>query len=59
MTTFREQRPAPDGTHDTVTRLEQESAQLRHAVDSHATVDQAIGALAATRWSNGTRSQKR
>ncbi|KQV99383.1 hypothetical protein ASD08_47405 [Streptomyces sp. Root369] len=30
-------------------RLEQENAQLRHAVDSHATVDQAIGVLVATR----------
>ena len=50
MTTFREQRTAPDGTHDaTVARLKQENAQLRHAVDSHATVDQAIGVLAATR----------
>ncbi|MCX5261665.1 ANTAR domain-containing protein [Streptomyces canus] len=50
MTTFREQRTAPDGTHDaTVARLEQGNAQLRHAVDSHATVDQAIGVLAATR----------
>ncbi|MFF0093267.1 ANTAR domain-containing protein [Streptomyces canus] len=50
MTTFREQRTAPDGTQDaTVARLEQENAQLRHAVDSHATVDQAIGVLVATR----------
>jgi hypothetical protein len=50
MTTFREQRTAPDGTHGaTVARLEQENAQLRHAVDSHATVDQAIGVLVATR----------
>ncbi|WP_329438081.1 ANTAR domain-containing protein [Streptomyces canus] len=50
MTTFREQRTAPDGTHDaTVARLKQENAQLRHAVDSHATVDQAIGVLAANR----------
>jgi hypothetical protein len=28
-------------------RLEQENAQLRHAVDSHALVDQAIGVLVA------------
>jgi hypothetical protein len=31
-----------------LSRLEQENAQLRHAVDSHATVDQAIGILIAT-----------
>ncbi|MFL5997846.1 MAG: ANTAR domain-containing protein [Streptomyces sp.] len=50
MTTFREQRTEPDGTHDAaVARLEQENAQLRHAVGSHATVDQAIGVLVATR----------
>ncbi|MEH0541596.1 ANTAR domain-containing protein [Streptomyces sp. B21-105] len=49
MTTSREQRTAPDGTHDaTVACLEQENAQLRRAVDSHATVDQAIGVLVAT-----------
>lgn len=49
MTTSREQRTAPDGTHDaTVARLEQENAQLRRAVDSHATVDQAIAVLVAT-----------
>ncbi|KUN94458.1 hypothetical protein AQJ84_27360 [Streptomyces resistomycificus] len=30
-----------------VARLEQENAQLRQAVDSHATVDQAIGVLVA------------
>jgi AmiR/NasT family two-component response regulator len=50
MTAFREQRTAPDGTHGaSAARLEQENAQLRHAVESHATVDQAIGVLAATR----------
>ncbi|GKQ38475.1 ANTAR domain-containing protein [Streptomyces sp. A012304] len=49
MTTSREQRPQADGTRDAaVARLEQENAQLRHAVDSHATVDQAIGVLVAT-----------
>ncbi|MFD8222324.1 ANTAR domain-containing protein [Streptomyces sp. NPDC059697] len=32
----------------TVARLEQENTQLRHAVDSHATIDQAIGVLIAT-----------
>jgi ANTAR domain len=48
MTTSRVQRPGADGTRDiTVARLEQENAQLRHAVDSHATVDQAIGVLVA------------
>ncbi|MFD3501925.1 ANTAR domain-containing protein [Streptomyces sp. NPDC058676] len=48
MTTSREQRTASDDTRDaTVARLEQEIAQLRHAVDSHATVDQAIGVLVA------------
>ncbi|MFJ9026206.1 ANTAR domain-containing protein [Streptomyces sp. NPDC102259] len=48
MTTSREHRPRADGTRDaTVARLEQENAQLQHAVDSHATVDQAIGVLTA------------
>ncbi|MDX2764746.1 ANTAR domain-containing protein [Streptomyces europaeiscabiei] len=48
MTTSREQRTVGDGTQDaTVARLEQENAQLRRAVDSHATVDQAIGVLVA------------
>jgi hypothetical protein len=48
MTTSREHRTAPDGTHDaTVARLEKENAQLRRAVDSHATIDQAIGVLVA------------
>ncbi|MFG3035023.1 ANTAR domain-containing protein [Streptomyces sp. NPDC048253] len=48
MTTSREQRQLRDGTRDpAVTRLEQENAQLRQAVDSHAVVDQAIGALVA------------
>ncbi|WP_329237324.1 ANTAR domain-containing protein [Streptomyces canus] len=48
-TTSRVPRPSPDGTRDDATnaRLEQENAQLRHAVNSHATVDQAIGVLAA------------
>ncbi|MFF1443156.1 ANTAR domain-containing protein [Streptomyces sp. NPDC058295] len=50
MTTSREQRTAPRPLRDaTVTQLEQENAQLRHAVGSHATVDQAIGILIATR----------
>lgn len=49
MTTSREQRTAPDGTRDlAVTRLQQENSQLRHAVGSHATIDQAIGVLIAT-----------
>ncbi|MGW7259435.1 ANTAR domain-containing protein [Streptomyces sp. NPDC054834] len=49
MTTSREQRPVLDGTRDaTVARLEQENTQLRHAVGSHATIDQAIGVLIAT-----------
>lgn len=49
MTTSRVSRPSLDGTRDDATnaRLEQENAQLRHAVDSHATVDQAIGVLTA------------
>ncbi|WSQ14971.1 ANTAR domain-containing protein [Streptomyces sp. NBC_01231] len=48
MTTSREQRTAPYGMRDdTVARLEQENAQLRYAVDSHALVDQAIGVLVA------------
>ncbi|WP_405624748.1 ANTAR domain-containing protein [Streptomyces sp. NBC_00016] len=48
MTISRVQRPLPDGTRDAaVARLEQENAQLRQAVDSHAVVDQAIGVLVA------------
>lgn len=49
MTTSRVPRPAPDGTRDDATNalLEQENAQLRQAVNSHATVDQAIGVLTA------------
>ncbi|MCK8438927.1 ANTAR domain-containing protein [Streptomyces sp. D2-8] len=49
MTTSRVPRPSLDGTRDdaTTARLEQENAQLRHAVDSHARVDQAIGVLIA------------
>jgi hypothetical protein len=49
MTTSRVPRPSPDGIRDgaAIARLEQENAQLRHAVDSHATVDQAIGVLTA------------
>ncbi|MER5571991.1 ANTAR domain-containing protein [Streptomyces massasporeus] len=48
MTTSREQRSLPaDGRDDVVARLEREIAQLRKAVDSHATVDQAIGVLVA------------
>ncbi|GAA2768870.1 ANTAR domain-containing protein [Streptomyces paradoxus] len=48
MTTSRAQRPLPvDGRDDVVARLERENAQLRQAVDSHATVDQAIGVLVA------------
>ncbi|MFI9569754.1 ANTAR domain-containing protein, partial [Streptomyces rishiriensis] len=43
MTTSRDQR----SLSETLARLEQENAQLRHAVDSHAVVDQAIGVLAA------------
>ncbi|MER5375942.1 ANTAR domain-containing protein [Streptomyces sp. NPDC002553] len=50
MTTSRVPRSSPDGTRDDATnaRLEQENAQLRQAVNSHATVDQAIGVLTAT-----------
>ncbi|MEU1940488.1 ANTAR domain-containing protein [Streptomyces coeruleorubidus] len=49
MTTSRVPRSSLDGTRDdsTTARLEQENAQLRHAVDSHARVDQAIGVLIA------------
>ncbi|MEV2211188.1 ANTAR domain-containing protein [Streptomyces sp. NPDC050997] len=49
MTTSRAPRLSPEGTRDDATkaRLEQENAQLRHAVDSHVTVDQAIGVLLA------------
>ncbi len=51
MTTSRVPRPSLDGTRDdaATTRLERENAQLRHAVDSHARVDQAIGVLIAIR----------
>ncbi|MET7980802.1 ANTAR domain-containing protein [Streptomyces mirabilis] len=50
MTTSRAQRPQADGTRAaTVARREQENTQLRHAVDSHATIDHAIGVLIATR----------
>lgn len=49
MTTSREQRLQADGRRDAaIARLEQENAQLQHAVGSHATVDQALGVLAAT-----------
>jgi ANTAR domain len=49
MTTSRVPRSSLDGTRDdaTTARLEQENAQLRHAIDSHARVDQAIGVLTA------------
>ncbi|MFF1443346.1 ANTAR domain-containing protein [Streptomyces sp. NPDC058295] len=48
MTTSRDQWSLPDGTRDAaVARLEQEIAQLRQAVGSHAVVDQAIGVLIA------------
>ncbi|MET7889456.1 ANTAR domain-containing protein [Streptomyces avermitilis] len=49
MTTSRVPRSSPDGKRDdaTIARLEQKNAQLRHAVNSHATVDQAIGVLTA------------
>jgi hypothetical protein len=49
MTTSRAQRPQADGTRAaTVARREQENTQLRHAVDSHATIDHAIGVPIAT-----------
>ncbi|MFE2972239.1 ANTAR domain-containing protein [Streptomyces sp. NPDC059340] len=49
MTTSRAQRSHADGRRvATVARREQENTQLRHAVDSHATIDQAIGVLIAT-----------
>lgn len=48
MTTSREQRSLPvDGGGDGLARLEREIEQLRQAVESHATVDQAIGVLIA------------
>ncbi|MDQ0577987.1 ANTAR domain-containing protein [Streptomyces rishiriensis] len=47
-TSCRLPRPLPDGTRNaTVARLEQEIAQMRQAVGSHAVVDQAIGVLIA------------
>ncbi|MDQ1041877.1 hypothetical protein [Streptomyces sp. V4I2] len=47
MTTSRVPRSLPDGIRDgaAIARLEQENEQLWHAVDSHATVDQAMGVL--------------
>ncbi|MFJ4535369.1 ANTAR domain-containing protein [Streptomyces tibetensis] len=50
MTTSRAQRPSPGARRDdaAIADLEQENAQLQHAVGSHATVDQAIGVLVAT-----------
>ncbi|MGW6924609.1 ANTAR domain-containing protein [Streptomyces sp. NPDC054950] len=50
MTTSRDQRFLPDGDGTlgaTAEKLQQENAQLRQAVDSHAVVDQAIGVLVA------------
>ncbi|MFF8675149.1 ANTAR domain-containing protein [Streptomyces sp. NPDC015242] len=48
MTTSRAQRSLPEAGEDAApTHLERENAQLRQAVDSHATVDQAIGVLVA------------
>lgn len=47
-TSSRVPRPHPDGTPDaTVAGLEQENTQLRHAIGSHAVVDQALGVLIA------------
>ncbi|MFJ6392803.1 ANTAR domain-containing protein [Streptomyces sp. NPDC091972] len=46
MTTSRAKRPT-DGD-DAEARLVRENSQLRHAVDAHATIDQAIGVLIAT-----------
>ncbi|MEU5446062.1 ANTAR domain-containing protein [Streptomyces griseofuscus] len=50
MTTSRVPRSSLDGIPDdaVIALLEQENARLRHAVDSHATVDQAIGVLTAS-----------
>ncbi|MFG2577265.1 ANTAR domain-containing protein [Streptomyces sp. NPDC048481] len=46
----RVQRSMPAGGRDEeLARLEEENAQLRRAVDSHAAVDQAIGVLVAVR----------
>ncbi|MEU5274817.1 ANTAR domain-containing protein [Streptomyces asoensis] len=48
MTTSREQRSARDVSRVArLDRLERENAQLRHAVGSHAAVDQALGVLVA------------
>ncbi|MEU1037863.1 ANTAR domain-containing protein [Streptomyces sp. NPDC005907] len=48
MTTSRERQLHADGPRDpAIARLEAENAQLRHAVASHAVVDQAIGVLTA------------
>ncbi|GAA4547500.1 ANTAR domain-containing protein [Streptomyces collinus] len=48
MTTSRTQQPLPEGRGEaSPTQLEQENDQLRRAVASHATVDQAIGVLIA------------
>lgn len=49
ITTSRVSRPAADGSRDDATyaRLERENVQLRHAIDSCATVNRTIGALTA------------
>ncbi|GAA2557747.1 hypothetical protein GCM10010423_69250 [Streptomyces levis] len=50
MTIRPAQRPLPGVealADDKVARLERENAELRHAVDAHATVDQALGVLLA------------
>ncbi|MFD7438822.1 ANTAR domain-containing protein [Streptomyces sp. NPDC059861] len=48
MSTSRVQPSLPEDSQDgTTARLERENAQLRHAVGSHAMVDQAIGVLIA------------
>ncbi|MFD7439707.1 ANTAR domain-containing protein [Streptomyces sp. NPDC059861] len=48
MSTSRVQPSLSEDSQDGATaRLEQENAQLRHAIGSHATVDQAIGVLIA------------
>ncbi|MDR6976014.1 hypothetical protein J2X68_002702 [Streptomyces sp. 3330] len=43
----RDQRRLPDGARKATVAMEQENAQLRQAVVSHAVVDQAIGVLIA------------
>ncbi|MGW7673864.1 ANTAR domain-containing protein [Streptomyces sp. NPDC054775] len=47
MPSMQRWTPADQASGDKISRLSEENAQLRQAVDSHAVIDQAIGILAA------------